>query len=83
MEEEIVNSISNGDITILKSIPKHKLNSNITKILMNKLKGNLTENKNKIAQLDGCDHEFQNISYNFYYQNNNIEKCIEYLEKIK
>lgn len=83
MNDEIMETISHGDINLLKQLPKTILTYNTSKLLMNNLKNNLQDVKNQMINAECVDTEFKYIICNFSYKLKNIEECIKYLEKIK
>ena len=83
MNDEMIYTISNGDIHLLKEIPKTYITHNISKTLMDNLKNNLLEVKNQLNSAETVDNEFKYVVCNFVYKLKNIEECIVYLEKIK
>lgn len=83
MDNEIIETISHGDIHLLKQIPKKLLITSTSNQLMEKLKNNLIEVKKNIDKAECVDTEFKYVVCNFSYKLKNIEDCIEYLEKIK
>jgi hypothetical protein len=83
MNDKMIESISWGDINLLKQIPKKILSNNISNVLMDNLKNNLLEVKKNMDKAECVDSEFKYVVCNFAYKKKNIEECIEYLEKIK
>jgi|LauGreDrversion4_1035100.scaffolds.fasta_scaffold07169_4 hypothetical protein len=83
MNDEIIETISHGDIYILKQLPKTLLTHNISKVLMDNLKNNLIQVENRMNTAETVDSEFNYVVCNFSYKLKNIEECIVYLEKIK
>lgn len=83
MNAEIINTISHGDIHLLKQISKKLLTNNISKVLIDNLKNNLLDAKKNMNKAECLDCEFKYVVCNFAYKIKNIEECIEYLEKIK
>jgi hypothetical protein len=83
MNDEMINTISHGNIHLLKQIPKNLLTHNISKVLMDHLKDNLLDVKKNMYKAECVDSEFKYVVCNFAYKLKNIEECIEYLEKIK
>ena len=81
MDSETIDKISEGDIYLLKQIPKCKFTKNICLQLVSKMEIKKLEYK-KILDVNSYSSDFKDFC--IYYMNKltDIDDCISYLKKI-
>lgn len=75
--------ICQGDLEELKKIPKRNLTNQITKTLLTTLETNIQMLKTGTNNINYDDIEMEFLTSNYVSKRRNMEKCIEYLQKIK
>jgi hypothetical protein len=81
MNSEIIREICDGNINALKQIPKSRITTQISSLLLS----NMENNKLQIQKNIDTDSYSSDFKYNcLYYMGklHNIDQCISYLKKI-
>jgi histidyl-tRNA synthetase len=83
MNDMLLETICDGDLEELKKIPKVKLTNQIMKKLIDTFELKLKELKIHINNIECEDSEMKFLTCGYKDKRKNMEKCIEYLQKIK